>query len=95
MKRVAAIQFPFTNTGRTEPLSLQQINAKLYDADRNVRQAAADGLDAGLQENARLLTYCSTTWSWTIATTATCATSTIRWARATWPTKSAAPSSTP
>src|SRR5262249_8613012 len=36
---------------------LQQINAKLYDADRGVRRAAAAGLSRGLQENARLLTY--------------------------------------
>src|SRR5262249_20825090 len=35
----------------------QQILAKLYDADRSVRKAAAEGLTAGLQSNIRLLTY--------------------------------------
>ncbi len=38
-------------------LSMQQINAKLYDPDRTVRQAAAAGWTKGLQDNARLLTY--------------------------------------
>jgi oligoendopeptidase F len=33
------------------------ILAKLYDADRSVRQRAAEGLTQGLQDNARLLTY--------------------------------------
>jgi oligoendopeptidase F len=41
----------------TERLRLQQLNAKLYDPDRGVRQAAAKGITIGLQENARLLTY--------------------------------------
>jgi oligoendopeptidase F len=36
---------------------MQQINAKLYDADRAVRRAAAEGWTKGLQENARLLTF--------------------------------------
>jgi oligoendopeptidase F len=54
---VATIQFPFANAGRTESLSLQQINAKLYDADRSVRHAAAAGLTRGLQDHARLLTF--------------------------------------
>ena len=44
---VAALPFPFEHDGQTEPLSLQQINAKLYDADRAVRQAAAAGLTRG------------------------------------------------
>ena len=38
-------------------LSLQKINAKLYDPDRTVRAAAAAGLTQGLKDNARLLTY--------------------------------------
>src|SRR5262249_58173220 len=54
---VATIQFPFKVGRKTEPLSLQQINAKLYDPDRKVRKAAAEGLTKGLQENARLLTF--------------------------------------
>jgi oligoendopeptidase F len=54
---VSAMQFPFEHDGRTELLSMQQINAKLYDADRAVRQAAASGWTKGLKENSRLLTY--------------------------------------
>jgi oligoendopeptidase F len=54
---VAGIQFPFASDGRTERLSLQQINSRLYDPNRLVRQAAAAGLTQGLQENARLLTF--------------------------------------
>ncbi|HXG09374.1 MAG TPA: M3 family oligoendopeptidase [Gemmataceae bacterium] len=54
---VAAIRFPFEHDGRVEWLPLSQINAKLHDADRAVRRAAADGLTRGLQENARLLTF--------------------------------------
>jgi oligoendopeptidase F len=37
--------------------SLQQILARLYDPDRGVRRAAAEGLTTGLQGNARLLTF--------------------------------------
>ncbi len=54
---VSGIAFPFEHAGKSERVSLQQLNAKLYDADRSVRQAAAAGLTRGLQENARLLTY--------------------------------------
>jgi oligoendopeptidase F len=54
---VSSMRFPFEHDGRAELLSMQQINAKLYDADRSVRQAAAAGWTRGLQENARLLTY--------------------------------------
>jgi oligoendopeptidase F len=54
---VASIQFPFKLGRKTESLSLQQINAKLYDPDRKIRKAAAEGLTKGLQENARLLTF--------------------------------------
>src|SRR5262249_10607561 len=53
----AAMKFPFTHDGRTDELSQQQILAKLYDADRSARKAAAEGLTVGLQSNARLLTY--------------------------------------
>jgi oligoendopeptidase F len=53
----AAMQFPFEHDGRTELLSMQQINAKLYDPDRAVRRAAAEGWTRGLKENARLLTF--------------------------------------
>ena len=44
---VSAMPFPFEHDGQTEQLSLQQILAKLYDADRTVRKAAADGLTEG------------------------------------------------
>ncbi len=54
---VASLRFPFEHAGRSERMSLQQINALLYDADRGARQAAAEGLTRGLSENARLLTY--------------------------------------
>jgi oligoendopeptidase F len=54
---VASMQFAFEHDGRTETLTMQQINAKLYDADRTVRKAAAEGWTKGLQGNARLLTF--------------------------------------
>jgi oligoendopeptidase F len=54
---VSALQFPFTHAGKTEELSLQKINAKLYDPERGIRAAAAAGLTQGLKENSRLLTY--------------------------------------
>src|SRR5262249_32250747 len=41
----------------TEWLTLQQINAKLYEPGRAVRKGAAEGLTRGLKDNARLLTY--------------------------------------
>src|SRR5437660_4055431 len=54
---VASIPFPFEAEGLIQNLSLQQVNAKLYDAERAVRQSAARALTKGLQQNARLLTY--------------------------------------
>jgi oligoendopeptidase F len=54
---VSCIPFPFVHDGTSETLSLQQINSRLYDADRNVRLAAAAGMTRGLQDNARLLTF--------------------------------------
>lgn len=54
---VSTLRFPFEHDGKTQLLSMQQINAKVYDPDRSVRQAAAEGWTKGLQENARLLTY--------------------------------------
>src|SRR5262249_11081970 len=53
----ASMRFPFEHDGRVESLTMQQINAKLYDADRSVRRAAAEGWTKGLQQNAHLLTY--------------------------------------
>jgi oligoendopeptidase F len=54
---VSSLKCPFEHDGRAEQLSVQQILAKLYDADRAVRKAAADGLTRGLQDQSRLLTY--------------------------------------
>jgi oligoendopeptidase F len=54
---VASLRFPFEHAGRVEHLPLQQVNAKLFDADRSVRAAAAAALTRGLRDNARLLTY--------------------------------------
>jgi oligoendopeptidase F len=54
---VAALNFTFQLDGTSETQPLQQILAKLYDAKRSVRQAAANGITAGLQQNSRLLTY--------------------------------------
>ena len=39
---------PFKHDGKTETLSLQLTLAKLYDPDRKVRKAAAEGLTQGL-----------------------------------------------
>jgi len=54
---VSSLRFPFQYREVKTELSLPQINAKLYDADRGIRQAAAEGLTHGLQANARLLTF--------------------------------------
>jgi oligoendopeptidase F len=54
---VSSLTFPFEHGGTVESLSMQQILAKLYDADRGARQAAARGLTRGLRNNARLLTF--------------------------------------
>jgi oligoendopeptidase F len=54
---VSTMTFPFEHAGETASLSQQQVLAKLYDADRSVRRAGAEGLTKGLQENARLLTF--------------------------------------
>src|SRR5438128_2181113 len=40
---VASIKFPFEHAGKEERLPLQEINAKLYDSDRGVRRAGAEG----------------------------------------------------
>jgi oligoendopeptidase F len=54
---VSMIQCAVEHEGQTESLSLQQVLARLYDADRSVRRSAAAGLTQGLQANARLLTF--------------------------------------
>jgi oligoendopeptidase F len=54
---VAALQFPYTHDGRSETLSLQQANARLYDPERSIRRDAAAALTTGLRDQARLLTF--------------------------------------
>jgi oligoendopeptidase F len=54
---VSSLTFPFEHGGASERLPLQQILAKLYDPDRAVRRAGADGITRGLRDNSRLLTY--------------------------------------
>ena len=53
----AALLFPWTQAGETTNLSLQAILAKLYDAEREVRRAASEGISKGLQDHSRLLTF--------------------------------------
>jgi oligoendopeptidase F len=53
----ARLMCNFTHAGTTSEMSLQEILAKLYDADRTVRKAAAEGLSQGLRGQAHLLTY--------------------------------------
>ena len=54
---VSSLTFPFEHGDAAERLSLQQVLAKLYDHDRAVRRAGADGITRGLRDNARLLTF--------------------------------------
>ncbi len=54
---VSSLTCPVEVGGAAQRLSVQQTLARLYDADRAVRRAAAEGLTKGLQENARLLTF--------------------------------------
>jgi oligoendopeptidase F len=54
---VSTIQCPFEHDGKSERVGKEQLLSKLYDSDRSIRRAAADGITAGLQEKARLLTY--------------------------------------
>lgn len=53
----ASLQCPFTHGGQTVEMSIQEILAKLYDADRTIRKAAAEGLSVGLKKQSRLLTF--------------------------------------
>jgi oligoendopeptidase F len=54
---VSAMTFPYEHGGKAESLSMQRVLSKLYDADREVRRAAAESLTRGLRGNARLLTF--------------------------------------
>jgi oligoendopeptidase F len=53
----AGLRCTFTLNGTSTEMSVQEILAKLYDADRSVRKAAADGLSRGLESQNRLLTF--------------------------------------
>ncbi len=53
----ATLKCPYSHNGTTAEMSVQEILAKLYDVDRSVRKAAAEGLSAGLKGQARLLTF--------------------------------------
>jgi oligoendopeptidase F len=53
----ASMTCPFAHGGTTSELSVQEILAKLYDTDRTVRKAAAEGLSKGLQSQSRVLTF--------------------------------------
>lgn len=53
----ASMTCPFEHGGTKVDLSVQEILAKLYDANRSVRKAAADGLSLGLGAQSRLLTF--------------------------------------
>ncbi len=54
---VSSMECPVKHGRKEELLSLQLTLAKLYDPDRKVRKAAAEGLTRGLQANSRLLTF--------------------------------------
>jgi oligoendopeptidase F len=51
------MQFTFAGADGAQQLSLQEILARLYDADRDVRRRAAEGISQGLMDNARLLSF--------------------------------------
>jgi oligoendopeptidase F len=53
----ATMTFTLTRDGATQTMSLQEVLARLYDPDRAVRKAAAEGISAGLEANNRLLTF--------------------------------------
>lgn len=54
---VAGMSFTFSLNGKSESMTLQQILARLYDPQQEVRRAAAEGITAGLQGNSKLITY--------------------------------------
>jgi oligoendopeptidase F len=53
----ATAAMKFSLSGAEQQLSLQEILAKLYDPDREVRRLAAEGISQGLKDHARLLTF--------------------------------------
>lgn len=54
---LGAMQFPVKVKGKTRDLTEQEALTMLYDSDRAVRRAAAQGLTAGFEKNLRPLTF--------------------------------------
>lgn len=54
---LGAMQFPVKVSGKTRELTEQEALAMLYDPDRAIRRAAAEGLTAGFEKNLRPLTF--------------------------------------
>ena len=53
----SSLRCPFNLGGTVSTIGIQDILSKLYDPDREVRQAGALGLTEGLKSQSRLLTY--------------------------------------
>jgi oligoendopeptidase F len=53
----ASMKFPFADAEGERSLSLQEILARLYDPDRDVRRRAAEAISQGLKDHARLLAF--------------------------------------
>lgn len=58
---ISGMTFTMTLNGETTEMTESEILTKLYDSNREVRQAAAEGITAGLQGNARLFTFITNT----------------------------------
>ena len=54
---LAALRFPLEREGESRELSEEEILALLYEPDRELRRAAADGLTRGLEGQARLFGF--------------------------------------
>ncbi|HZO08343.1 MAG TPA: M3 family oligoendopeptidase, partial [Myxococcota bacterium] len=54
---LGSLRFPLRRAGRDELVSEEEVLARLYDADREVRRAAADSLTSVLRANARTLGF--------------------------------------
>ena len=82
---------PFEHDGQTETLSIQQILAKLYDADRDVRAGGRRGADEGAEgQRPAADVHLQHAGARPPVRLRRCASSPTRWRRATWPTRSRA-----
>jgi len=54
---LGSLRFRLEHAGRSEELSEEEVLAKLYEPDRELRRAAAQALTQGLRQNARTLTF--------------------------------------